>query len=420
MAKDLRHVLAGCLTASMLLMLCNMIKKDHIDPLLGDISVYSNGKEEKDVATKRYLSTVYSESSSLWGGDDNEVLIPCWRKSTNVKPRQSRGYVFITLAQDAEYHLFEIANAVVVAQHLGASLVLPNIRGSEAGEKWKFGDIYDVKKLVESLDGKVSLAMDPQDVEVSNSKKVTTVRVPNMVSKEFINSRIEPIFTRTNLRLATYFPSPEHKSKPNPYACLAMFDTLKLRPELQESIDSMVLTLRSLSSHSRGRFIAVDYRTETLLHQSSSKCHEDNATTEARNCIDDAKHIALFLQKVGFAKETTIYLTLNEWHSSVEPLREAFPNTYTKDMIILANDKPNFLDPKHPELRGITDVYISSVADVYVQTSTNVFSDNVVARRIATGKTQVLVPDKGSSDLEKDFVPTYISLKKHWAYSCFC
>ncbi|CAH9140959.1 unnamed protein product [Cuscuta epithymum] len=311
----------------------------------------------------------------------------------------------------------QIADAVVVAKHLGATLVLPNIKGNEPGKKRKFGDIYDVKKFVESLDKKVPLVMDHQATEISN-QKVNKVKVPNMVSKEFISSKVEPVFKSTpNIRIATYFPaSMEQTRKLNPYACLAVFDTLKLRPELQESIDTMVLTLRSLSSHSQGRFVAVDYRVESLP-EGGSKCPDSETSTQ--NCID-ANDIVMHLQKIGFPRETTIYLTLNGWDSSLEHFRKAFPNTYTKDVIIPSNDKSKFLDPEHPELRQIVDIYISSMADVYVPTSSNMFNDNIVARRIAAGKTRVLVPGKGSSDSADDYVPAYISMKRHWAYSCFC
>lgn len=34
MARDVRQVVAGLLTGSMLMMLCNMVKRDHFDPLV--------------------------------------------------------------------------------------------------------------------------------------------------------------------------------------------------------------------------------------------------------------------------------------------------------------------------------------------------------------------------------------------------
>lgn len=189
-----------------------------------------------------------------------------------------------------------------------------------------FGEIYDLEKFTTSLDEKLPVAMDSQSVDISN-QRITTVRVPNMVSNEFIKSNIEPIFkSKRNLRLSIYFPSTMEHKRMNPYACLGMFDTLMLRPELQASIDSMIGTLKSLNPHSEGRFLTVDYKPETMPE--SSQCLHDNAIG-IKHCFD-AKEIALFLKKIGFENETTIYLTLNGWHTSIEHLRNIFPNTFTK------------------------------------------------------------------------------------------
>nr|GMD49994.1 protein MANNAN SYNTHESIS-RELATED 1-like [Ipomoea batatas] len=404
-AYDLKHILSGFLTASMLLMLCNMIKTDHIDPLLGNFSAIqpitpNNGTK----SPPRVLI-----SSDPWGlNKTKQVLNPCWRKSTNSKPQESRGLIFVTLAQDPEYHVSQIATAVVVAKYLGATLVIPNIRQSASGQKRMFGEIYDLEKFTESLDEKVmAQGMDSQIAKIYN-QRVTTVKVPNMVSLEFIKSNIEPIFKSTrNLRLSIYFPSTKEQTRMSPYGCLGTFDTLMLRPELQKSINSMIKTLRSLNpNNSEGRFVAVDYKVvETMPQSSDSSCPQE---------------IAHFLKKIGFENGTTIYLTLNGWHTSIEHLTKVFPNTFTKDAIIPADEKSKFLDPERPELKQIVDFYVSSAADVYVPTSSNLFSDNVVARRIATGKRQVLVPANRSSLSAEDYVPPYILEKEHWAYSCFC
>nr|GME05266.1 protein MANNAN SYNTHESIS-RELATED 1-like [Ipomoea batatas] len=391
MAFDLRHILSGCLTAAMILMLCNMIKKDHIDPLLGDFSIQPiispNNGTKSSSDNGRHLT-----SSDPWGVNNTrnkEVLNPCWRKSANSKPQESEGFVFVTLAQDPEYHISQIATAIVVAKYLGAALVIPNLRQSDqSGQKRMFGEIYDLEKFIESLDEKVMAhAMDSQIAKIYN-QRVTTVKVPNMVSLEFIKSNIEPIFKSTrNLRLSIYFPSTKEQMRMSPYGCLGTFDTLMLI-------------------------------VETMPQSSDSSCPLDN-TTGIKHCFD-AKEITHFLKKIGFENGTTIYLTLNGWHTSIEHLTKVFPNTFTKDAIIPADEKSKFLDPERPELRQIVDFYVSSAADVYVPTSSSLFSDNVVARRIGTGKRQVLLPANRSSLSAEDYVPPYISEKEHWAYSCFC
>nr|GME05265.1 serine/threonine-protein kinase CTR1-like isoform X1 [Ipomoea batatas] len=321
-----------------------------------------------------------------------------------TKPQESRGLIFVTLAQDPEYHVSQIATAVVVAKYLGATLVIPNIKQSASGQKRLFGEIYDTEKFTATLKEKVPTlqAMDAQFAEISN-QKVTTVRVPNMVSKEFVKSKIEPIFkTSRNLRLSIFFPSSMKHKRMNPYGCLATFDnSLMLKPELQASMDSMVGTLRSLNPRSHGRFVSV----QTMPGSGF-----------------DAKEIASFMKKIGFENETTVYLTLNGWDTSIiENFRNIFPNTFTKDVIIPADEKTKFLDPGRPELKQIIDFYISSAADVYIPTSSNLFSDNVIASRIGTAKQQVaLVHTNRSSLSAEDYIPPSISQKGHWAYSCFC
>lgn len=43
-----------------------------------------------------------------------------------------------------------------------------------------------------------------------------------------------------------------------------------------------------------------------------------------------AQEIANFLQKLGFNKDTTIYLTQSRWDNSLNVLKDIFPKTYTK------------------------------------------------------------------------------------------
>ncbi|KAL0713283.1 hypothetical protein Bca4012_020261 [Brassica carinata] len=45
----------------------------------------------------------------------------------------SKGYVTFYLTNGPEYHSSQITDAVMVAKHLGATLVLPDIRGSKPG-----------------------------------------------------------------------------------------------------------------------------------------------------------------------------------------------------------------------------------------------------------------------------------------------
>jgi hypothetical protein len=191
-----------------------------------------------------------------------------------------------------------------------------------------FDDIYDVEKFVKSLDGVVRVVKD-QPGKLS-ARNLAVVKVPNRVTEDYIVEHVKPIYKQKgNIRLATYFPSVNmRKSAKNSYdsvACLAGFGTLQLRPEIQEVVDSMVERLRTLSRKSDGQFIAVDLRIDMLEKKG---CHE-NGETGTRSCYN-AHETAVFLRKIGFDKDTPVYLTESRWQSSLDALKDLFPKTYTK------------------------------------------------------------------------------------------
>ncbi|KAF8392834.1 hypothetical protein HHK36_021073 [Tetracentron sinense] len=330
-----------------------------------------------------------------------------------------------------------------------------------------FQEIYDVEKFLKSLDGVVRVTKD-QPAEVSTGK-LAVVRVPNRVTEDHIAEHIESIFRkRGNLRLATYFPSVNmRKREENKYldsvACLAMFGTLDLQPEVHEVVDSMVGRLRTLSRKSDGHFIAVDLRVEIL---EKAACQGSGGA--GRKSCYNAQEIGVFLRKIGFNRDTTIYLTQSSWHSSLDALKDIFPKTYTKDVVkssdqvsfgirrgsrtaviltpcpctifsgiplvdyrdwkfqqegILPGDKKaKFLNSGSNEFEKAIDFYICSQSDVFVPAISGLFYANVAGKRVASGRSQILVPAQidGPSASASNFISPYVSKKNHMAYSCFC
>ncbi|KAL3335213.1 hypothetical protein AABB24_031422 [Solanum stoloniferum] len=406
MAVDPRQIVAGVLTVTMFVMLGNMITRDHFYPVDSDISIHSTSKQS--LGTGPWMK----------GG---ESLKPCWTKPVPQEADQSEGFVTFSLTNGPEYHVSQIADAVIVARYLRATLVIPDIRGSKPGDKRNFEDIYDVEHLVRSLDGVVKVATT-QPAEVS-ARNLAVVKVPNRVSEDYIAENIEPVFTsKGNIRLATYFPSvnmkkTKEKSNVDSIACMSMFGTLELQPEVNEVVESMVERLRTLSAKSKGQFIAVDLRVDILEKKS---CQGDGAL-KSKSCYGP-EEIGMFLRKVGFNKDTTLYLTQSRWDSSLDALKDLFPKTYTKESIMPIDKKAKFLDSESSELEKVIDFYMCSESDVFVPAISGLFYANVAGKRIASGKTQILVPADipGSSAALTDYISHYVSKKNHFAYSCFC
>jgi len=416
MAVDPRQVLAGFLTVTMFVMLGNMIKRDHFDTVEANHSGAPSGNYDNVETSDRTIVTLPGVRNGPWK-EDGLHLKPCWTKPDSEESRQSEGFVTFSLSNGPEYHVSQIADAVVVARYLGATLVLPDIRGSKPGDKRYFGDIYDVEKFVKSLKGVVKVIKN-QPGEIS-ARNLAVVRVPNRVTGNHIAEHIEPIFSRKgNIRLATYFPTvnmrkTEQKGIIDSVACMAMFGTLELQPEVREVVDLMIERLRILSRKSGGQFISVDLRVEMLEKKG---CQENSA----KSCYSP-EEIALFFRKIGFNKDTTIYLTQPRWDSSLDVLKDFFPKTYTKEGIMPEEKKEKYLNSETSEYEKAIDVYICSQSDIFVPAISGLFYANVAGKRIASGRTQILVPANvpGSASSE-DFISPYVSKKNHLAYSCFC
>ncbi|GAB2268486.1 hypothetical protein Dimus_003443 [Dionaea muscipula] len=413
---DPRQIVAGFLTLSMFAMLAHMIKREHFDSVAempqSPNTHFRNSKLAEETAVSLPRNGPWIE--------DGPELKPCWEKPSSVEEAtKSEGYVTFSLTDGPEYHISQIADAVVVARNLGATLVLPDIRGSRLGDRRNFEDVYDAEKFVRSLDGVIRVVKQ-QPSEIS-TKNLAVVKVPNRVTDDHIAVQIEPIFRKKgNMRLATYFPSvnmkkSERKSNADSLACLAMFGTLELQKELQEVVDSIVDRLRTLSK-SEGRFVAVDLRIDVL----KKKGCQGNGDTKSKSCYN-AREIAEFLRKIGFDKETIIYVTQSRWDSSLDALKEFFPKTYTKEGIIPVDKKGKFLNPEAPTLEEVIDFYICSQSDVFVPAISGLFYANVAGKRIASGKTDILVPsDIQTSSSTDNYISHYITKKNHFAYSCFC
>ncbi|KAH0849909.1 hypothetical protein HID58_095976 [Brassica napus] len=418
MGVDLRQIVAAILTITMFVMLGQMLHRDYFDAVQEKVEGDAHDIEfhgSKVAVVEDGLVRVSEGTKGPWMHDSHD-LKPCWSISSSDEAVSSKGYVTFSLTNGPEYHISQITDAVMVAKHLGATLVLPDIRGSKPGDEMNFEDIYDVDKFVKSLESVVKVVKKlPSHVSL---RDIAIVKVPTRVAEDYIKEHIDPIFkSKGNIRVTTYFPSVNLRKtsldgETDPVSCLAMFGSLELQPGVSDLVESMIQRLNS-----GGRFVAIDLRVEIL---EKKNCRETGAVG-SKTCYN-AQEIALFLRKLGFASDTTIYLTQPRWESSLNILKDIFPKTFTKETIMPASKKSKYLELENSEYENVIDFYISSRSDVFVPAIPGLFYANTVGKRIALGKPQVLVPAEisGTSGLSTDYISPYISKKNHLAYSCFC
>ncbi|MQM05983.1 hypothetical protein Taro_038804 [Colocasia esculenta] len=420
MFVDPRQVVAGFLTVYMFTMLGNMVKQEQFSSPQAKLPGAPNAHFDVVRVEEEDVDTGPPVNEGPWKAQ-GKGLTPCWSKPDPKKPETSRGHITFSLAYGPEHHVSQVAAAVVIARYLGAALVLPDIRGSELGQKRKFEDIYNVDKFIESLDGVVKIVKElPSEVK---TQKPAVVKVTGRVTVDYIRKNIEPIFKRnSNFRLAIFSSLDNPKMNLNPkveldsVSCLATFGTLQLNPEIQNVVHLMVERLRALSQRADGHFIAVDLRADAL---DQKECREDGGSGRKR-CYN-AQEIGELLRRIGFGADTTIYVTQTWWDERLNALKGMFPKTYVKDDIIPSDEKGKFLRSGGAELVQALDFFICSQSDVFVPAISGLFYENVAGRRIASSRTQIFVPHQvlGASSLS-DFNSTYVSKRSHMAYSCYC
>ncbi|XP_051147926.1 protein MANNAN SYNTHESIS-RELATED 1 isoform X3 [Andrographis paniculata] len=416
LGADPRHVLAGLLTLTMFLILAAMVKRDYY---------YAPPRSATTTTTTPIQGSVHGDGPK---GDDYDDgfnrtpaegfnLKPCWQKPVFADDAvEWRGYVTFSLTNGPEFHVSQIADAVVVARYLRAVLVIPKIRQSATGDDREFEDVYSVEKFIESLESAVKVVKSmPWGVSGHN---LTVVKVPNRVTKEYVAEHIGPIFrARGNIKIVTYFPSVNMRKNNNvePAACLGMFGTLEPQREVGEVVELMVNRLRSSSNG--GQLVAVDLRMEVLEKKG---CRQQLGPQ--KSCYG-AKEVGVLLRNMGFDKGTTVvYVTQTRWHNNLYALKDLFPKTYTKESILPMERKEGILNSE--ALEKAIDFYMCSESDVYVPAISGLFYANVAGRRIASGRTRILVPPANihipAPAPADEFLSPYVSKKNHIAYSCFC
>lgn len=89
--------------------------------------------------------------------------------------------------------------------------------------------------------------------------------------------------------------------------------------------------------------------------------------------------------------------------------------------LLPADKNKKFLNSESSDIEKVIDFYICSQSDVFVPATSGLFYTSVAGMRIASGRTQIVVPSQiMTSSFASDYLSPYISEKNHLAYSCYC
>ncbi|TYG58350.1 hypothetical protein ES288_D08G215700v1 [Gossypium darwinii] len=357
----------------------------------------------------------------IWQSDYAKYFYGCSKRSRNfplaIRARSSNGYLLIAASGGLNQQRTGISDAVVVARILNATLVIPEL---DHRSYWKddsdFANIFDVNWFISYLAKDVTIVRRvPDKFMRSMDKPPYTMRVPRKSPPEYYLDQVLPILQRRSVLQLTKFDyrlANNIDDELQKLRCRANYHALRFTKPIQELGQKLVTRMRAMAN----RFIAVHLRFEPDM-LAFSGCYfgggdkERNELGEIRKrwetltdvdadekrrrgrCPLTPHEVGLMLRALGFANDSYIYVASGEIYGgeeTLQPLRDLFPNFYTKEMLANEDLKP-FL-PFSSRLAAI-DYIVCDESDVFVTNNNGNMAKILAGRRRYMGHKRTIRPN---------------------------
>ncbi|CAI9759458.1 unnamed protein product [Fraxinus pennsylvanica] len=310
-----------------------------------------------------------------------------------------------------------ITDAVVVARILNATLVVPEL---DHHSFWKdesdFFDIFDVQWFISYLSKDVPVVKKvPEKVMKSMEKPPYTMRVPRKSDSEYYVEQVLPILLRRRVVQLTKFDyrlSNDLNEDLQKLRCRVNYHALRFTKPIRNLGQRLVTRMRKMAK----RFIAVHLRFEPDM-LAFSGCYYGGGDKERfelgeirkrwetlpeispeeermrGKCPLTPHEVGLLLRALGFENNTYLYVASGEIYGGEEtlrPLRELFPNFYTKEMLAGEELKP-FL-PFSSRMAAI-DYIVCDESDVFVTNNNGNMAKVLAGRRRYMGHKRTIRPN---------------------------
>ncbi|CAN1333620.1 O-fucosyltransferase 29, partial [Linum perenne] len=313
----------------------------------------------------------------------------------------------------------QITDAVVVARFLNATLVVPEL---DHNSYWKddsdFVDIFDVDWFISYLAKDVTIVKQvPDKFMRSMDKPPYTMRVPRKSPPEYYMDQVLPILLRRRVLQLTKFDyrlGYELDEQLQKLRCRVNYHALRFTKPIREVGQQIVMKMKTMAS----RFIAIHLRFEPDM-LAFSGCYfgggdkERYELSEIRKrwdtlpvrelspederargkCPLTPHEVGLMLRALGFANDTYLFVASGEIYGGEEtlrPLKELFPNFYTKEM--LANEELKPFLPYSSRLAAI-DYIVCDESDVFVTNNNGNMAKILAGRRRYAGHKRTIRPN---------------------------
>ncbi|KAI3828892.1 hypothetical protein L1987_03003 [Smallanthus sonchifolius] len=357
----------------------------------------------------------------IWKSDFSKFYYGCSERSPYYAPptRQllSNGYLLIAASGGLNQQRTGITDAVVVARILNATLVIPEL---DHHSYWKdnsdFANIFDVNWFISFLAKDVPIVKRvPDKFMRSLEKPPYTMRVPRKSEPQFYLDEVLPILEKRRVLQLTKFDyrlANDLDEELQRLRCRVNYHALRFTKPIQNLGKKIVMEMRKMAP----RFIAIHLRFEPDM-LAFSGCYygggdkERNELGEIRKrwatlpetspdgerkrgkCPLTPHEVGLMLRALGFENNTYLYVASGEIYGGEEtlkPLRELFPNFYTKEMLASEELEP-FL-PYSSRLAAI-DYIVCDESDVFVTNNNGNMAKILAGRRRYMGHKRTIRPN---------------------------
>ncbi|KAG9132022.1 hypothetical protein Leryth_017800, partial [Lithospermum erythrorhizon] len=361
------------------------------------------------------------EQIDIWKSNLSNLYYGCSERAPQFAPaipeRSSNGYLLISASGGLNQQRTGITDAVVVARILNATLVVPEL---DHHSFWKddseFSDIFDVHWFFSYLSKDVKIVKRvPEKVMRSMDKPPYTMRVPRKSEPDYYLEQVLPLLlkrrvvqlTKFDYRLASDLDEQLQKLR-----CRVNYHALKFTKPINNMGQKIVTRMRKMAT----RFIAVHLRFEPDM-LAFSGCYYGGGDKERQElgeirkrwetlpdlipdeerlrgkCPLTPHEVGLMLRALGFKNDTYLYVASGEIYGGEEtlkPLKELFPNFYTKEMLA-GQDLEPFL-PFSSRLAAI-DYIVCDESDVFVTNNNGNMAKILAGRRRYMGHKRTIRPN---------------------------
>ncbi|KAJ3680602.1 hypothetical protein LUZ60_016880 [Juncus effusus] len=365
---------------------------------------------------------VKREKIDIWKSAYSHLYYGCSDRGPNfnhaVPENESNGYLLIATSGGLNQQRIGISDAVVVARILNATLVVPEL---DHHSFWKddseFGSIFDVDHFTSSLSKDIKVVgRIPYKVMRSMEKLPWTMRPPRKSNPEFYTQQALPILKRRRVLQLTKFDyrlSNKLDDELQKLRCRANFHALRFVPQIQNLGMKLVHKMRSMSS----KYIAVHLRFEPDM-LAFSGCYygggekerielgeirkrwatlPDPSEEEERSrakCPLTPHELGLLLKSLGFQNTSFLYIASGEIYGGEKtllPLRELFPNLYTKEMLLEEKELKSFVN--YSSRLAALDFVVCDESDVFVANNNGNMAKVLAGRRRYMGHRRTIRPN---------------------------